>query len=140
MAKSSAYHKEYTAQYGMPRRRTLAGETNHFSKDYWEKKGQRKAQSMSSKPTSDFWMVGSEKQYRQEVFSRNSDNFYQNKSSYRSTSAFESPFSSSSSSSSSSSTTSSTPKPTQTPPPLFRPQKQSIPTHPLGMGPSPFTF
>ncbi|CAD5225954.1 unnamed protein product [Bursaphelenchus xylophilus] len=131
MAKSSAYSKEYSPQYGMPRRRTVAGESsNHFSKDYWEKKGQRKGQCGPSQPTADFWMMGSEKQYRQEVFSRNSDNFYQTKSSYRSHSAFESPFTSNSSTNSSS-----TPKEA---PSFHRPQKQPNPVHPLGM--SPFSF
>ncbi|KAH7729427.1 hypothetical protein AAVH_02902 [Aphelenchoides avenae] len=84
MGKSSHYNYYHCG----PRRKALTDNGNHFNKDYWEKAG---AAAGITRP--EYWMVGSERQYRQEVFNRESDNFYQSPASYRTQSTFESPFS-----------------------------------------------
>ncbi|KAI1714007.1 hypothetical protein DdX_08897 [Ditylenchus destructor] len=101
LGKSQSYHHTSARPncYGLPpRRKTVPNENgNHFMKEYWER---NPGGPMNARPGgTEFWMIESEKQYRQEVFQRNSENVYrQSPSSYqRSPRSFEvvSPFSSS---------------------------------------------
>uniref|UniRef100_A0A914P1C1 Uncharacterized protein n=1 Tax=Panagrolaimus davidi TaxID=227884 RepID=A0A914P1C1_9BILA len=88
--------KQPTYTYGFPPRRRASNieSANTFNKDFWASNGAPGASESPGKASSsEFWMVDSERRYRQEVFDRESENFYPSASTYQTQNNFESTFS-----------------------------------------------